>query len=92
MVLSGYCYIKPYVFFDEESDGNIPEAWGGPKTLVIKEKHSKYLYKKFQKLIFDHKPTPDGLPDLEKFYPGVLGHAELDFDGPWAPKQPKTNF
>ena len=46
--------------------------------------------KKCQKLIFGYKSTPDGLPDPEKFYPGVLGHAESDFDGPGAPKYPKT--
>ena len=44
------------------------------------------FYKKWQKLIFGYKSTPDGLPDPEKFYPGVLGHAESDFDGPGAPK------
>ena len=69
MVFSRCGYIKPYVFFDEESDGNIPEAWGGQKTLVIKEKPSKYISKNYQKLIFGYKSTPDGLPDSENLHP-----------------------
>ena len=52
----------------------------------MKEKHSKYLYEKCQKFIFGQKSTSDGLPDSEKFCPGVLDHAESDFDGPRAPK------
>ena len=47
----------------------------------MKENPSKWIYKKCQKLIFGYKSTPDGLPDPENLYPGVLGHAESDFDG-----------
>ena len=53
---------------------------------LYRKKHQKRVYKKFQKIIFGYKSTPDGLPDPEKFFPGVLGHAESDFDGPRAPK------
>ena len=38
------------------------------------------------KVVFGHKSTPDGLPDHEKFHPGVLGFVESDFDGARAPK------
>ena len=41
-------------------------------------------------MIFGYKSTPDGLPDREDLYPGVLRHAESDFDGTRAPKWSKT--
>ena len=53
---------------------------------LYKKNHQKWVYKKIQKCNFGYKSTPDGLPDPENIYPGVLGHAESDFDGPGTPK------
>ena len=53
---------------------------------LYKKNYQKWVYKKCQKLHFGYKSTPDGFPDPDKFYPGVLRHAESDFDGPGAPK------
>ena len=82
-----YCCTKKDVFFDEESDGDIPGAWGGPnKPVIYRKNNKKWVYKKIQKSDFGHKSTPDVLPDPEDIYPGVLGHAESDFDSARAPK------
>ena len=40
---------------------------------------------KAQKVVFGYASTPDGLPDPENLYLGVLRHAEPDFDCRVAP-------
>ena len=53
---------------------------------LYRKNNKKWVYKKSKKSYFGHKSTPDGLPDPEDIYPGVLGHAESDFDSARAPK------
>ena len=72
---------NPMVISRRPGEAQIGQLYGQNKQ--------KWVYKKWQKCDFGHKSIPDRFPDLENIYPGVVGHAESNFDGTRAPKYSK---
>ena len=78
--------ISNHVFFFMRTPMGLARGPGRPRNMSYLGQTCKFFIKKFAKWIFAYKSTPDGLPDFENLYPGVVGHAESDFDGARAPK------